>query len=844
MWNKITGSKISSQVFSGAFLLKNNRVVPKRSINHYKKSEYLSKKSAQMQYFDQRVKEQQYVEILDDSLEEILVDPIQDTWDTSGDEDIMMHVERLEEKKGFQRAGGQSGVSERLGFSLSVEAPLRDNERPPRRLPANNLKTKGQDTLLLSSEGEQKGNIIDAPSVIADNDPIRQNCLESLHDISVEVGKVMPSHHRQLTFLTQRQSMNEYACSDTRESSLAPEVGIKRVHAIALSEEQEHVIELARRKMNIFYTGSAGTGKSILLRELIKTLKTMYGNDGAVAVTASTGLAACNISGITLHSFAGIGLGIGDETTLLKKIKKSVKHKERWKNIKALVIDEVSMIDGNLLDKLDGIAKTLRRSRKPFGGIQVILCGDFFQLPPVTKADKQMKFAFQSESWKQAIDATIILKKVFRQQGDNRFIEMLNEMRTGMISDSTMSEFIKLSRPLRDDEIIPAELFSTRAEVENANYSRLATLPGQTMTYDASDGGVLENEEVRKKLLDNFLAPKKLELKIGAQVMNIKNMDSTLVNGSLGKVLAFLDSDTFTFLKGPFTSSKILNEEDVKKLSENPELEDYWSEEDEAAVATKPSKQKKREVELEKDFMKVQEQRNSVKLELNDTIFDFFMTDTSAMNDRLRANVERKKEIVRNLNESSRGARLPLVQFFTPSGESRIVLVRPETWAMEDEKDVPLVSRTQLPLILAWSLSIHKSQGQTLSKVKVDLKRVFEKGQAYVALSRAVSRDGLQVLHFDRNKVKAHDSVVKFYEGLSTASAAMNDLSADSTKTDSKFKMKKPTLSNVEQPQKRNLETMLRNRVKKNKVERKKDSTTILDLPYDAHIENILSQEN
>lgn len=150
------------------------------------------------------------------------------------------------------------------------------------------------------------------------------------------------------------------------------------------------------------------------------------------------------------------------------------------------MIDEISMIDGNLLDKLDGIAKTLRRSRKPFGGIQIILCGDFFQLPPVTKADKQMKFAFQSNAWKTAIDATIVLRKVFRQQGDHRFIEMLNEMRTGLISDATLNEFRELSRPLPNDDIIPAELFSTRAEVENANYSRLITLPGESMSYEAS----------------------------------------------------------------------------------------------------------------------------------------------------------------------------------------------------------------------------------------------------------------------------------------------------------------------------------------------------------------------
>lgn len=357
----------------------------------------------------------------------------------------------------------------------------------------------------------------------------------------------------------------------------------------------------------------------------------------------------------------------------------------------------------------------------------------------------------------------------------------------------------------------------------------------------ASDGGAIDNEEIRKKLLDNFLAPKRLELKIGAQVMNIKNMDSTLVNGSLGKVLAFLDSDTFSFLKGPFTSTKVLDDEDVKKLSENPELEEYWSEEDDPT--TKPTKQKKREIELEKDFLKAQQEHDNTESVLSDTVFDFFMTDTSKMSDRIRANFERKKEIVRNLHESARGARLPLVQFFTPSGEARIVLVRPETWAMEDEKDVPLVSRTQLPLILAWSLSIHKSQGQTLSKVKVDLKRVFEKGQAYVALSRAVSRDGLQILNFDRTKVKAHDVVVKFYESLLTAGAVMKDIEDKNPRTEPKSKVRKSSPPSVE-PQKRNLESMLMRRVKKMKAKSYDEIPVVVDLAYDNVPENTLSQEN
>lgn len=816
------------------------------------------------------------IEIIDDDSLEEIEGPIYDAWDTSGDDEILMHVADLEKlnsrytiqqdnwKKQHQHSKlppaeyAKKPAGKAITTTFLPQKPMVKSE--PNRIPL-----KEQLTSLNKNVFEDKpfGDRKHFLSSIVPEDTMddlyeleQQQINEELDQTQTLDKEITPdenpkprhSHHRQLTFLTQQQSMNEYISNDSRESSVTPEVARKKVRAITLSEEQEHVIELARRKLNIFYTGSAGTGKSVLLRELIKTLKTMYGTSGAVAVTASTGLAACNIGGITLHSFAGIGLGVGDEAMLLKKVRRSAKHRERWKNIKALVIDEISMIDGKLLDKLDGIAKTLRRSSKPFGGIQIILCGDFFQLPPVTKGDQQINFAFQSYSWRTAIDATIILQKVFRQQGDHRFVEMLNEMRTGVISDRTLKEFAELSRPLPNDEIVPAELFSTRAEVDNANYSRLKTLPGETMTYEASDGGVIDNVELRRKLLDNFLAPKKLELKVGAQVMNIKNIDATLVNGSLGKVLAFLDSDTFAFLKGPFNSKKILNDEDVEKLTENPDSEEYWSEEEE--LTAKQSKQKKKEMELEKNFMKDQQERIQIESPLSETIFDFFITETDSMSSRIKANVERKKEIVRNLHKKARGAKLPLVQFFTPSGDARIVLVRPETWAMEDEKDVPLVSRTQLPLILAWSLSIHKSQGQTLSKVKVDLKRVFEKGQAYVALSRAVSRTGLQVLNFDRTKVKAHDIVVNFYESLSSAKSVMNELNqkktTDHTKaTDSKT-VSTASESESRPPQKRNLETMLLNRMRqvKKKSWNEVPTNTVVDLAYDTVPEHTLSQEN
>lgn len=567
---------------------------------------------------------------------------------------------------------------------------------------------------------------------------------------------------------------------------------------IYLSREQEYVLELADKGNNIFYTGSAGTGKSVLLREMIKGLKMRYGNEN-VAVTASTGLAACNIGGVTIHSFAGIGLGQGDADKLYKKVRRSRKHLRRWESIKALVVDEISMIDGELLDKLDFIARKARRSHAPFGGIQVIFCGDFFQLPPVTKENKKPNFAFDAKSWKSGIDLSIMLEKVFRQQGDTKFIDMLNKMRMGDIDEETEREFKKLNRPLEDDTITPAELYSTRMEVDRANSIRLNGLNTPKHHFSALDGGELKGQEPGDKLLQNFLAPKELDLKIGAQVMMIKNVDATLVNGSLGKVIDFMDKETYMFYetmtKNPELTPKQL--EDIKKDPKTlQEMFDYDNDTEDDSSA-------ERQKILKDSYCK--KDPNDTFIPLGKSIFEF-IDELPTSKSESRLNIERKKALLKELHFSSHKRKLPLVRFKTSDMGTRTVLVEPEHWAIEDEHEKVLVSRLQVPLMLAWSLSIHKSQGQTLPKVKVDLKRVFEKGQAYVALSRAVSRDGLQVLNFNRARVNAHAEVIKFYKTLVSAENAMK--AANKVRSESMYKTDESYDENItsfSQTKKRNL---------------------------------------
>ena len=247
-----------------------------------------------------------------------------------------------------------------------------------------------------------------------------------------------------------------------------------RRHSVAkvfLSDEQRKVLHfVVDEGKSVFFTGSAGTGKSVLMREIIAVLRKKFQREpDRVAVTASTGLAACNVGGVTLHSFGGIGLGKEDVPTLVKKIKRNQKAKLRWQRTKVLIIDEISMVDGDLFDKLEAISRSIRNNGRPFGGIQLVITGDFFQLPPVPDSGRVAKFAFDAATWTTSINHTIGLTQVFRQKDpgislfsvsmisaniiSEDFANMLNEMRLGKLSQKSILTFHSLSRKLsfKDD---------------------------------------------------------------------------------------------------------------------------------------------------------------------------------------------------------------------------------------------------------------------------------------------------------------------------------------------------------------------------------------------------------
>ncbi|SSD61583.1 related to ATP-dependent helicase RRM3 [Saccharomycodes ludwigii] len=515
--------------------------------------------------------------------------------------------------------------------------------------------------------------------------------------------------------------------------------------SVTLSREQQKVVDyIINDKLNIFYTGSAGTGKSVVLRTVIEKLKSIYGRD-AIAITASTGLAAVNIGGITINKFCGFGIGKGSNEKLASMVKNNRNSIERWNRTKVLVIDEISMIDGDFLDKLDYVGRAVRGTpTKPFGGVQVVMTGDFFQLPPVPDrfSKKQPKFCFESKVWQTAIKKTVLLNKVFRQH-DNELIDMLNAVRYGDGLSSSMINFIKsLEREVvYEDGIQPTELYPTRMEVEFANNTRLRSLPGMEVRFIARD--MVFDIENDTKLLDNsFLVEKELLLREDAQVMMVKNIDDTLVNGTVGIVLCFTTDLLYTkIVLQRKQGAKSLNNELIDKLKflskaiGNPNFR-YGEDYENFFTALVGDNEKK----LWESFIDV-----AIREKLDD--------------------------------------RLPIVRFSTNSGtDSRDELVNFDEFTLEKPKMASrwrnnidqqavngasnTISRSQLPLILCWAVSIHKAQGQTIERLKVNLKKIFEVGQIYVALSRAVSKETLQIQNFDPRKIRVNKNVKDFYKAL------------------------------------------------------------------------------
>eukprot|EP00439_Symbiodinium_sp_Y106_P028989 s1648_g3.t1 len=319
----------------------------------------------------------------------------------------------------------------------------------------------------------------------------------------------------------------------------------ERISESQLTAEQRAAAARALAGENLFLTGAAGTGKSFLLRFLVQEFSQRH--PGQVAVTASTGIAAAHLGGQTIHSFAGVGVGTAPLAKTLQQVQKSSAAVQRWKSTKVLVIDEISMIDGELLELLCGVARAVRKQSAPFGGLQVLFCGDFLQLPPVQERGKlARKFCFASAAWKKAglDEGTVLLCQTVRQASDREFGKVLNELRVGHVSDEARALLAKCHVGVKSqpkDGILPTKLYCLNKNVDAENAARLRQLPGAPQILRAHDLCPRNTTPAQMGLLDKKV-PAELHLKVGAQVLHLRNEPHLgLVNGSRGIVEAFQD---------------------------------------------------------------------------------------------------------------------------------------------------------------------------------------------------------------------------------------------------------------------------------------------------------------
>lgn len=563
------------------------------------------------------------------------------------------------------------------------------------------------------------------------------------------------------------------------QSQVAPE---PEPAVIELSEEQQKILDKVKDGKSLFFTGSAGTGKSVLLRAIIAALQKMHGKH-AVAVTAPTGIAAVNIGGQTIHSFAGIGLGKENVKILIKKLHENTPGWKRWNAAKTLIIDETSMVDGALFDKLEHIARAVRDVDLPFGGIQLVISGDFFQLPPVPERNGNITlpvvYCFDALSWDRCVPRCYTLTRVFRQK-DQRFVDMLNKMRVGELEPAAIEQFKRLKRELwYEDDIQPTQLYPLKSQVERANSERLNQLPGPTFLYQSTDTPgmkviyegmgsgerkihkyeILTAEETEKSC-ERLVALKDLALRLDAQVMLIQNMrQGQLVNGSLGKVVGFktvqeanddlveiAKVDLRKAMNSRVTGNSVgIKEHDSDTFIQAPKGTQSDLRQTTLCTNRYPAPSA---LFLEGDCT------CGAEFEGGECTCDSGDTEAQTAAPPVQ---DAPEEVL-----ASKDKKWPVVQFTT--GETMVL--PPVEFTIINVMGVMEAKRMQIPLILSYALSIHKSQGQTLQRVKIDLGGTFEMGQAYVALSRATSLQTLQVLNFNQYKVMANRRVIEWSKTL------------------------------------------------------------------------------
>ena len=320
-----------------------------------------------------------------------------------------------------------------------------------------------------------------------------------------------------------------------------------------LSDKQKEAYTSMLKRENIMLTGMAGSGKSMLIKLFYK--ENRFSRN--IAITSTTGVSALLIGGTTLHSYLGIGLGKDEVDALYMKILNNSKLTKKWRDLDVLIIDEISMMSPDLFDKLEHLARLLRKNKAPFGGIQLILVGDFLQLPCVSSDE----FCFQSKTWDKCVDKVIYLSEIFRQD-DSNFQKCLNEIRVGELSEQTIEVLqSRVGFELKNEfGIIPTKIYSLNRNVDKENEKELNKLfekdPELEFFEYELEFNILDKKRykvLQEKISKICIAPQTLQLCIGAQVMLLYNIDLEcgLANGSRGVVIRFQnDLPVVKFLNG------------------------------------------------------------------------------------------------------------------------------------------------------------------------------------------------------------------------------------------------------------------------------------------------------
>lgn len=406
-------------------------------------------------------------------------------------------------------------------------------------------------------------------------------------------------------------------------------------------------LEIMLSGESVLLTGPAGAGKTFVLNQFIKLAK----NDGKhVSVTATTGLAATHLGGTTIHSWAGIGVMDALSNGYAEHMTKG--RREIIEKTDVLVIDEISMLHDYRLDMVDEACRLVRRKDEPFGGIQLIMSGDFFQLPPINRDDSRAGgFVVHSNAWRE-LDPTICYLQEQHRQDDEHLLDILNAMRAGDVRRHHAEKLLeRVDAEVKEGNVM-TELHTVNIDVDRINEARLDELPGDELFYTQATTGA---DNYVENLQRSVLAPATLRLKKGALVMAVKNAtDRKYANGSIGTIIDFEPATEY-----------------------------------------------------------------------------------------------------------------PVVEFRS----GRVVSMLPESWELRDG-DKKRASITQIPLRLAWAITVHKSQGMTLDAARIDLRKAFVAGMGYVALSRVKSLDTLYLVGINRMALQISEDAQNIDEGLRSRAAA------------------------------------------------------------------------